>query len=99
MKLLAVAAQERHYLYPNVPTMKEQKVNLEMGNWVGLAAPKGVSEEVIAKLDRAIKKAVMSPEVSRPGGKSGTSQVTRAPRITQSGWYPIPPKPVNWWRT
>jgi tripartite-type tricarboxylate transporter receptor subunit TctC len=63
LKILAVAAQERHYLYPNVPTMKELKVNLDTGNWVGFVAPKGVPEEIIAKLDRAIEKALKSPEV------------------------------------
>jgi tripartite-type tricarboxylate transporter receptor subunit TctC len=63
MKILAVAMQERHYLYPNVPTMKELNVNLDTGNWVGFVAPKGVPEEIIAKLDRAIEKALKSPEV------------------------------------
>jgi tripartite-type tricarboxylate transporter receptor subunit TctC len=63
LRMLAVAMQERHYLYPNVPTMKELGVNLDTGNWVGFIAPKGVPEEIIAKLDRAIEKALKSPEV------------------------------------
>ena len=63
LRMLAVAMQERHYLYPNVPTMKELGVNLDTGNWVGFVAPKGVPEEIIAKLDRAIEKALKSPEV------------------------------------
>jgi tripartite-type tricarboxylate transporter receptor subunit TctC len=63
LKMLAVAMQERHYLYPNVPTMKELGVNLDTGNWVGFIAPKGVPEEIVAKLDRAIEKALRSPEV------------------------------------
>ena len=63
LKMLAVAMQERHYLYPNVPTMKELNVNLDTGNWVGFVAPKGVPEEIVAKLDRAIEKALKSPEV------------------------------------
>jgi tripartite-type tricarboxylate transporter receptor subunit TctC len=63
LRMLAVAMQERHYLYPSVPTMKELGVNLDTGNWVGFIAPKGVPEEIIAKLDRAIEKALKSPEV------------------------------------
>jgi tripartite-type tricarboxylate transporter receptor subunit TctC len=62
-RLLAVAAQERHFLYPNVPTMKELKVDLDIGNWVAFIAPKGVPEEIIAMLDRAIEKALQRPEV------------------------------------
>ena len=63
LSMLAVAMQERHYLHPDVPTMKELKVNLDTGNWVGFIAPKGVPEAIIAKLDRAIEKALKSPEV------------------------------------
>ena len=63
MRMLAVAMQERHYLHPDVPTMKELNVNLDTGNWVGFIAPKGVPEAIVAKLDRAIEKALKSPEV------------------------------------
>jgi len=63
LKILAVAMQERHYLYPNVPTMKELNVNMDTGNWVGFVAPKGVPEAIVAKLDRAIEKALKSPDV------------------------------------
>jgi tripartite-type tricarboxylate transporter receptor subunit TctC len=58
-----MAMQERHYLNPNVPTMKELNINRDTGNWVGFVAPKGVPKEIIAKLDRAIEKALKSKEV------------------------------------
>jgi tripartite-type tricarboxylate transporter receptor subunit TctC len=63
LRMLAVAMQERHYLHPDVPTMKELKIPLDIGNWVGFVAPKGVPETIVAKLDRAIEKALKSPEV------------------------------------
>jgi tripartite-type tricarboxylate transporter receptor subunit TctC len=63
LRLLAVAASERHFLYPNVPTMKELKIDLDMGNWVAFVAPKGFPEEKIIILDRAIEKALKTPEV------------------------------------
>ena len=71
LRMLAVAMQERHYLYPDVPTMKESGVNLDTGNWVGFIAPKGVPEEIIAKLDRAIEKALKSPEVLKSWREMG----------------------------
>ena len=40
MKMLAVAMQERHYLYPNVPTMKELNVNMEPATGWGSLRPK-----------------------------------------------------------
>ena len=48
--------EQRHPLYPDVPTMKELKVPLDIGNWVGFVAPKGVPEAMIAKLDRRSKR-------------------------------------------
>jgi len=46
-------------------------VNLDTGNWVGFIAPKGVPEEIIAKLDRAIEKALKSPEVLKSWREMG----------------------------
>ncbi|MBM4314417.1 MAG: tripartite tricarboxylate transporter substrate binding protein [Deltaproteobacteria bacterium] len=71
LRMLAVAMQERHYLHPDVPTMKELKVNLDTGNWVGFIAPKGVPEAIVAKLDRAIEKALKSPEVVKSWREMG----------------------------
>ena len=51
--------------------MKELNVNLNTGNWVGFVAPKGVPEEIVAKLDRAIDKALKSPEVIKAWREMG----------------------------
>jgi tripartite-type tricarboxylate transporter receptor subunit TctC len=71
LRLLAVAAKERHFLYPNVPTLIELKIDLDMGNWVGFIAPKGVPEEIVVILDRAIEKALKSPEVIKSWQEMG----------------------------
>ncbi len=63
LRLLAVASQERHFLFPNIPTMREMKLDLDLGNWVGFIAPRGVPADVIATLDQAIGKALKRPEV------------------------------------
>jgi tripartite-type tricarboxylate transporter receptor subunit TctC len=63
LRILAVASQERHFLFPNVPTMKEMKLGLDLGNWVGFIAPKGIPADAIATLDQAIGKALKRPEV------------------------------------
>jgi tripartite-type tricarboxylate transporter receptor subunit TctC len=63
LRLLAVAASERHFLYPNVPTMKELGIDLDMGNWVAFVGPKGMPEEMVATIDRAVAKALKTPEV------------------------------------
>lgn len=71
LKMLAIASQERHYLYPDIPTMQELNVKLFIGNWVGFVAPKGVPGEIVAKLDRAIEKALKSPEVIKAWREMG----------------------------
>jgi len=61
---LAVAAPTRLSSMPNVPTFAEQGVaNFRADLWHGLAAPKGVPAEVIAKLNADINAVLRSPEM------------------------------------
>jgi tripartite-type tricarboxylate transporter receptor subunit TctC len=63
LRILAVAADERHYLFPDVPTMKELNVNLVIDNWVGIVAPRGTPAEIVDILDKAIERSLKKPEV------------------------------------
>lgn len=63
LKVLGVAAEERHFLLPNVPTMKESGVNLIIDQWNSIVAPKGTPVEIIEILDKAIEKAMKKPDV------------------------------------
>lgn len=58
LKVLGVMADERVKQLPDVPTLKEQGIDLSIGTWRGLAVPKGTPEEVIAVLHDAFKKAM-----------------------------------------
>jgi tripartite-type tricarboxylate transporter receptor subunit TctC len=63
VKSLAVMADKRAALYPNVPTLKEATgSNWTMAAWRGIAAPKGVSADVRDKLVAAIKKIAASKD-------------------------------------
>ncbi len=60
---LAVMADQRAALFPNVPTMKEAiGVDYSVAAWRGIAGPKGLPPEVSAKLIGAIKKIADSKE-------------------------------------
>ena len=51
LRALAVLADQRlGGVFTQVPTMKERKIDLSMGTWRGLAAPKGLPTEVLARL-------------------------------------------------
>ncbi len=56
-RMIAMTAGERLAAFPNVPTAKEEGVDVDMSMWRGLAAPKGTPAPVIMKLQDAAKKA------------------------------------------
>lgn len=61
LKIIALFADKRLEMFPNVPTVKEQGINFSMGMWRGLVAPKGTPAEVIKKLHDAFRKGMDDP--------------------------------------
>lgn len=61
LKVLAVAADQRAKGYDKVPTFKERGVDLSLGAWRGLCAPKATPPAVLATLSAAVAKAVQDP--------------------------------------
>lgn len=64
IKILAVAADTRLPEFSDVPTMKEQGYDFDMGggSWLGVCAPKGTPEPIVLRLNSEIRKAVASPD-------------------------------------
>lgn len=54
VRLLAVATEERHPLFPDVPTFKELGYDIVGGAWRGIAVPSSVSEEQRKEWSRMI---------------------------------------------
>lgn len=61
LRIIALFADERFELFPNVPTVKEQGIPFSMGMWRGLAAPKGTPADVVKTLHDAFKKGMEDP--------------------------------------
>ncbi len=61
LRIVALFAEKRLEMFPQVPTVKEQGINFVMGMWRGLAAPKGTPPDVIKKLHDAFKKGMDDP--------------------------------------
>ncbi len=55
LKILALFADKRLAMFPDVPTVKEQGINFAMGMWRGLAAPKATPPDILKKLHDAFK--------------------------------------------
>lgn len=62
VRILAQAGETRSALAPDVPTFKEQGVNIVMSSERGLVGPKGLPAEVQAKLDQALANIARNPE-------------------------------------
>nr|WP_195812426.1 tripartite tricarboxylate transporter substrate binding protein [Xylophilus rhododendri] len=56
LKTLAVMAEQRVKGFEKVPTLKERGIDLVIGTWRGIAAPKNTPPEVIAYLKTASEK-------------------------------------------
>ena len=55
LRLIAVFSARRHPDYPNVPTAREQGIDAQQLSQVGIYAPRGTPEPVLAKLEEACR--------------------------------------------
>ncbi|WP_280570682.1 tripartite tricarboxylate transporter substrate binding protein [Chromohalobacter sp. 296-RDG] len=62
VRMLAVAADERHPQFPDVPTFKELGYDLTGGAYRGMAVPKGTPEDVTKKLSDIFGQINQDPE-------------------------------------
>ncbi len=61
LRTLAVMADRRVKGFDAVPTLKERGIDLSLGTWRGLAAPKGTPADVLAVLTEATRKSADEP--------------------------------------
>jgi tripartite-type tricarboxylate transporter receptor subunit TctC len=54
VKIIAVAGAKRDPMIPDVPTLKEQGVNIETGVWFAMYAPAGLPPDVLARLEKSV---------------------------------------------
>lgn len=82
LKVLAVMADRRVAGFENVPTLKERNIDLSIGIWRGISAPKGTPPEVLAVLKTAIAKSVQEPVMRQTLEKLHFSTDTYADDVT-----------------
>jgi tripartite-type tricarboxylate transporter receptor subunit TctC len=62
-KILAVLGAQRDPLVPNVPTLKEQGVNVESSVWFAMYAPAGLAPDVLARLEKSVAAVMRKADV------------------------------------
>lgn len=62
VRVLGIAADSRVPEYADIPTMKEEGVDLAISSWHGVFAPKGTPANVVKRVDTALSKVAANPE-------------------------------------
>lgn len=68
LKAIAIFAEERDPMLPDVPTLKELGYNVVSGSSRGYSAPKGIPAEVKEKLIKAFEEMSKNPEFVKAAG-------------------------------
>ena len=63
VKLVAITSPKRSALLPDVPTLKENGIDVDADLWNGLIAPAGTPQPVLDKIRRAVSEAIHSKDV------------------------------------
>jgi len=79
LRMLAVTPGKRMPAAPDIPTLKEGGVPVEVVNWYGLIAPKGVPRAVNEKIAAEVTKSVRSPEMTKRLVGDGSEGVGSTP--------------------
>ena len=99
MKAFAVMSAGRWSPLPDVPTMKEIGLDMQISFWHGLWGPKGLPKDVVDKLNAAASKAFDDPVISKRIADLGMSVPAKDQRSPQAHaayhkseidkWWPI----------
>jgi tripartite-type tricarboxylate transporter receptor subunit TctC len=79
-RALAVTSPKRTSHLPDVPTMLESGVAVDVTVWYGLCAPAALPKPILAKLNADLHKALNAPDVQRRLMEQGVDPRRRRPR-------------------
>lgn len=68
-----VLASERSKLLPNVPTLREQKIDVLADSWIGILAPPKTPDAIIGVLSKGFTNVAQSPAITKSMEEAGFS--------------------------
>lgn len=88
IRVLAVASEKRlpDPIFKDVPTLKEQGINVVFSHWHGIAAPKGMPADVKEKLAKGIKEIIDNPEFKNTIQSLGMTVEYLGPEESAQKW-------------
>lgn len=87
VRIVAVTSDKREATAPDVPTAKEQGVQVSISGWHVLAVPAGTPPDVMQRLNRALNAANANPEVKdrllKAGVQPASSSIEQAQQMVK----------------
>ena len=84
VRALAVTSPQRNAALPDVPTFAESGIEglkgFDVGGWYGIYGPKGMSPELVAKLNKAVNAALAQPDLKKRYKELGYDEWTGSPQ-------------------
>ena len=74
LKALAVTGDKRVKSLPDVPTLKEQGIDVVVTSWQGLFAPAKTPDAILDKIEKATKEAMKDPKWEEALARDGLEQ-------------------------
>jgi len=63
VRFMGITSEQRDKYFPEIPTLKEQGLDITWGSWNGVFAPKGTPPQIIQLLEKAVESAVNDKEL------------------------------------
>ena len=76
VRMLGVISPARNPAYPEIPTMREQGLDMVVGSWQGLFVPKGTPQPVVNKLYQVGQQMMKDPQVVKRMADGGVTIVS-----------------------
>jgi tripartite-type tricarboxylate transporter receptor subunit TctC len=88
VKALAIGGEKRltDPIFANIPTFREQGLDVVCNSWNGIAAPKGLPDEVKNKLNEGLKKMFNDPEFQKNMDNLGLQVTYLGPKESAEKW-------------
>lgn len=79
-RALCIMSEQRHPMFPDIPTAKEQGIDFTAGTWRGVMGPAEMPDEIVARLAAALSKVAQSPEFTEFMKLNGYGVELRGPK-------------------
>jgi len=76
---IAVTSAERMSVYPEIPTLKEQGIDMQIGFWIGLFAPAGTPPTIIKRLEQETATAISNVDMAKDMTQMGLIPTSSSP--------------------